>query len=201
MPNTSATGGYLLPQSNNGINDEMLRVFLQGVVVGTTGLPGNMVRPRWQAEPPNIPAFGVDWASVGVMSRKRDVNAYITHRSIFDGQGNNTGSDFIHRTEVLDVLCSFYGPNCEQNSELMAMGLEAGQNREVMQLAGYGLVSVDDAVMMADLVHERWLTRIDLPFQVRRAQLYQYPVLNLVGADVEIVDDTGAIDVTIQVRP
>jgi hypothetical protein len=200
MPNTSATGGYLTPTATNATEDQALRVFFQQLVSGITGIDGTLVRPRWQPEPPNIPPFGTDWAGIGVMNRKRDTNAYVTHRSVFDNDGNNIGTDFVHRTEVLDVLCSFYGPNCEAKAELLAMGLEVAQNREVMQLAGYGLVAVEDAIMMSDLVHERWLTRIDLQFQIRRAQLYQYPVLDLIGADATIDEDGEGIDKTIIVR-
>lgn len=196
---TSATGGYLIPSASNATEDEALRVFFQQMVSGITGMPGTMVRPRWQPEPPNIPAFGTDWAAIGVTKRTRDVNAYIKHVSQKDSNGNNIGTDFVHRTEVLDVLCSFYGPKCEANSELLAVGLEVDQNREVMQLAGYGLVCVEDATMMADLQNDRWLTRIDLPFQIRRAQLYQYPVLDVIAAQGTIVEDSGGVNVTIQV--
>jgi hypothetical protein len=196
---TSATGGYLLATASNAIEDEALRVFFQQMVTGITGIAGTLVRPRWQPEPPNMPAFGTNWAAIGVTKRERDVNAYTTHRTTTDGQGNTINTDYTHRTEVLDVLCSFYGPNCESNSELLAMGLEVGQNREVMQLAGYGLVGVDEATMNADMWNDRWVTRIDLPFQIRRAQLYQYSVLNVVAAQATIVDDSGAVNATIQV--
>lgn len=196
---TSATGGYLLATSSNEIEDESLRVFFQQLVSGIVGMAGNLVRPRWQAEPPQMPVFGSDWAAIGVTKRTRDVNSYTTHRTTTDGQGTTINTDYTHRTEVLDVLCSFYGPNCESNSELFAMGLEVGQNRETMQLAGYGLVGVDDATMMADLFNDRWITRIDLPFQIRRAQLYQYSVLNVIAAQGTIVDDSGAVNATIQV--
>jgi hypothetical protein len=192
MANTSATGGYIVPTSSNAIEDEDLRVFFQQMVSGITGMPGTMVRPRWQPEPPNIPPFGTNWAAIGVTKKTRDVNSYTKHVS-------ESGSDFVHRTEVLDVLCSFYGPSCEGNSELLAMGLEVDQNREAMQLAGYGLVCVEDATMMADLQNDRWLTRIDLPFQIRRAQLYEYPVLDLIAAQGTIVEDIGGVNVTIQV--
>jgi hypothetical protein len=197
--NTSATGGYLAPSASNAKEDEVLRVFFQQMVSGITGIDGTMVRPRWQAEPPNMPSFGTDWAAIGVMKRVRDVNAYVAHKSVSDVNGNNIGTDFVFRNEVMDVLCSFYGPNCEAKSELLAMGLEVDQNREVMQLAGFGLVCVEDAVMMADLFNERWVTRIDLPFQMRRAQLYQYPVLDLIAAQGTIVEGTQGVSDTITV--
>jgi hypothetical protein len=53
--------------------------------------------------------------------------------------------------------------------------------------------------MMADLFNERWVTRIDLPFQMRRAQLYQYPVLDLIAAQGTIVEGTEGVSDTITV--
>ena len=196
---TSATGGYLIPSATNAKEDETLRVFFQQMVAGITGIDGTMVRPRWQSEPPNMPQFGSDWAAIGVTKRVRDTNAYVTHRDTIDENGNNIISDYVYRNEVMDVLCSFYGPNCEAKSELLAMGLEVDQNREVMQLAGFGLVCVEDAVMMADFFNNREVTRIDLPFQMRRAQLYQYSVLDLVAAEVTIIEDIEGVSDTITV--
>jgi len=196
---TSATGGYLIPSATNAKEDETLRVFFQQMVAGITGIDGTMVRPRWQAEPPNMPQFGSDWAAIGVTKRVRDTNAYVTHRNTIDENGNNIISDYVYRNEIMDVLCSFYGPNCEAKSELLAMGLEVDQNREIMQLSGFGLVCVEDAVMMADFFNNREVTRIDLPFQMRRAQLYQYSVLDLVAAEVTIIEDIEGVSDTITV--
>lgn len=186
---TSATSGYLVPLTTNGeLNDEPLRVFFQQLIAGVTNLPGNMVRPRWQPEPPNMPAASVNWCAIGVVSRERDVNALVTH------QGD---SDLVYRTEILSVVATFYGPQCEQLSELFAMGLEVAQNREVMQQAGYGLVEVQNAVMMAEQYNERWITRVDVDFKVRRAQLYQYPVLDLEGATGTITATDGVSTITV----
>jgi hypothetical protein len=67
-PPNSASGGYLVPVSPLPLDDEELGRRLSNVVAGVTGIPGNLVRPRWQKNPPPIPDEGVDWVAVGVTS-------------------------------------------------------------------------------------------------------------------------------------
>jgi hypothetical protein len=190
--NTSATGGFLSPTTINGeLNDQGIHRFLQQIVVGVTGMLGASVRPRWQPEPVNIPDFGIDWAAIGIVSRTRDAFAAVIHMK--DVSGTYDGIDVVYRNQILEIMCSFYGPDAEANSELFAMGMQVAQNRETLLAAGYGLISVDDAVTTSDLLHDRWVPRIDVTFRVRRSQKYVYPVFNLLGAQATITDDTGAV--------
>jgi hypothetical protein len=193
MPNDSSTGGYLSPTSTGGDrNDQALNRFLQQVVVGIVGLPGNMVFPRWQDEPPNVPDHGVNWASIGRSSRKRDGFSATIHNPN-DNEGN--GSSTVVRNQIIQVLCSFYGPNAEANSELLAMGLEVRQNREVMQLAGYNLIGgAGDSVIAPAKIKNRWTYRVDIPFAVRAQQKYTYPVLNVENVQVTTVADDGSTE-------
>jgi hypothetical protein len=188
MANDSSTGGYLVPSSTGGdLNDLALAIFLQQIVVGICGLPGNMVRPRWQPEPPNIPDFGTNWAAIGPGTRKRDPFSATIH----DPSGD--GSSTVVRNRTMEILCSFYGPQAETNSELLAMGLEVSQNRELMQLQGFNIVSgAGDSIIVPILIKQRWQYRVDLPFTVRQQQKYTYPILNLEGAEATFtVDDAG----------
>jgi hypothetical protein len=188
MPNDSSTGGYLVPSSNNDLNDKALAQFLQQVVVGIVGLPGDLVRPRWQAEPPNIPDFGTNWASIGPGSRKRDAFSSVIPNP---AAGNVT----VIRNRTMDILCSFYGPAAETNSELLAMGLEVPQNRSVMQLLGFNIISgAGDSTPVPFQQKGRWQYRFDIPFTVRQQQKYVYPILNLTGAQVQMnAQGDGAI--------
>lgn len=177
MPNTSATGGYLSPSSINGdLNDSALADFLQTVVVGITGLDGSFVRPRWQVEPPNKPALGTNWVGLGVHSRKPDGFPY-----------ERVGR--LYRQEILGILCSFYGPNSEANAELLSLGFQVDQNLEAMKLQGFGLIEVDDPLSVPELVHERYVYRVDLGFRLRRVQIYDYSVLTLSGAQVDVKNE------------
>lgn len=191
MANDSSTGGFLSPVAGTApLEGQALNRFLQQFVVGITGLPGNMVRPRWQPEPPDIPAFGTDWASIGVTGREADTFASEIHNPA----GN--GSDTVYRQELLEVLVTFYGPNADQYASYLREGVSVAQNREVLQQNAFGLVSVGDLVTVPELIKNRWIYRVDLPITFRRAIEYIYPVLNLESAEFDLNTDSGISEST-----
>lgn len=193
MPsNDSSTGGYVVPSSTGGdLNDAALAQFLQQIVVGIVGLPGPMVRPRWQAEPPNIPDFGTNWAAIGPGQRDRDTFSAQVHNPA--GQGSTT----VIRNRTLEILCSFYGPLAETNTELLAQGLEVSQNREVMQLAGFNLIGgASKPIIVPVLIKQRWQYRVDTNFMLRQQQKYTYPILNLEGAQATLTAEEGTKDLS-----
>lgn len=197
MPNDSTTGGYIQPTELDPVgNDQALRRFLQQIVVGITGLPGNVVLQRWLPEdtnmpdgpPPNNPGAGVNWAAIGVKERTPDTFVYEGHMGAV---GETPGYDIVYRNEILDTLCSFYGPACEQNSELFFMGLGVAQNREAMQLSGFGFVEAKPGIAVPAQIKNQWLFGIDVSFKVRRGLQWKYPVRDLAGAVATINYDTG----------
>jgi hypothetical protein len=195
MPNTSATGGYLQPTVILDKNDQELHRFLQQLVSGITGIEGALVRPRWQAESVTAPDFTQDWVAIGEIRRTPDFNT-----NDFSSSSVSPIPDSKYRNEVLEILCSFYGPNAEQKSELLSIGFQVDQNREQMQLNGFGLVGVEDAVILPALVHSKWRYRVDLNFRIRRAQEYTFGILDIVAADILIKDDSGAVNLDVDVN-
>ena len=111
MANTSATGGYLSPDvvspplEGDDLDDEF-----QEAVVGITGLAGSLVRPRWQPGNPKQPEPTVDWCAIGITTQTPDATPHIQH----SGAGN--GKDTLKRHELINVLCTFYGPNSKRNA-------------------------------------------------------------------------------------
>lgn len=191
MSTSSAIAGYLTsvttqPDGSVELNDVALDVFLQTLVAGVTGLPGALVRPRWQAEPPNIPDASTTWAAVGVQSITADIFATVQHRS------TGEGFDVVYRNEELSVLATFYGPQARTAAEQLSIGLQVYQNLEQLMLQGYGLIEVQTAIAMPELVHERWLIRVDVPVRLRRAHQYTYAVLNLLSAMGSFTSTDGA---------
>jgi len=186
MSNTSATGGYLAPTTPAPLDDDALDDFFAVLVCGITGLDRNLVRPRWQPEPPPEPAIGVNWCAIGVMDSEPDAGAWIRHRPAGDG------SDDMQRHETLNVLASFYGPSASGNAARLRDGLALPQNREVLQLSGMGFVENGRAVLLPDLVNQQWRRRVDLPMSFRRQVSRTYPVLNLLSAEGEIATDPAA---------
>jgi hypothetical protein len=177
MPNNSTTGGFLAPTSTGGdLNDAALQDFLQTIIVGIVGLPGNLVRPRFQDEPPNPPDYGTDWCAIGPGTRQRDPFSAVIQ--------NSTNTKVIRNRE-LEILASFYGPQAETNGELLAMGFEVPQNREALQYAnaawtGFNLISgVRGPVIAPALIKGRWYYRADYSFSIRQQQQYTYPVETL----------------------
>lgn len=185
MSNTSATGGYLVPSA--GVvpsEDDALDDAVQSAVAGITGLNGTLVRPRWQAVPPNQPSVDTSWAAVGVTRKTPDANAFIAH----DPTGE--GADKMQRHETIEVLVSFYGPAASANAARLRDGLSIAQNRDMIRTAtgptgvdvGMSFVSCGETIVVPDLVNTKWLRRVDLPLTFRRRIDRTYPVLNLLSA-------------------
>ena len=187
--NTSASGGYLLPAASPApLEGDALLAFLQGWMVGITGLPGQMVRPRWQTEPPDIPRAGTCWAALGVQQRPSDEYPY--------NAWNSQASAFVlWRQETLVVLTSFYdtgvGGQADYYAALFRDGTAIAQNREALTLAGFGLVLATTPVTVPSLLKLRWLYRVDLEVTLRRQITRSYPVDTFVAAEGDVYTDGG----------
>lgn len=186
MSNDSSTGGYLAPSASPApIEGQTLNRFLQQIVVGITGLDPTLVRPRWQPEPPNMPAIDATWVAIGITNRKADTFAAI----IRDPTGD--GADTVQRHEEFDLLCSFYGPSADDTASLLREGLSIAQNREPLGLADMGLVGVSDTITAPSLVNDRWQYRLDMTVTIRRQIRRTYPVLNVLSAGITVTTDTA----------
>ncbi|MBC7074663.1 MAG: hypothetical protein H5T98_01045 [Syntrophomonadaceae bacterium] len=187
MANTSATGGYLSPGSTAPLDDEALDRFFNGVISGVTGITSSLVRPRWQPDPPNMPARNTNWIAQGVTERKDDGVAW----QEFD---ESTQIFTICRNQELINLVSFYGPNASATEALLRDGLSLDQNREYMNSQGIALVRVGDPKNAAMQINEQWTKRIDVQITFRRLISRTYPVLSLLAGAVQIQTDTGLIE-------
>lgn len=176
MPNTSATGGYLVTTTTAPAYDGDLDRLIQQMVVGITGLAGTMVRPRWQPTPPKQPEPSVDWCAIGVQSVTPDDGPAIVH----DGTGN--GTDTVNRHEDIEFAASFYGPHGLANATLLRDGFSLPQNTEAIGAAGLLYVGTSMITPAPALVNEQWVRKYDLRFTLRRHVSRTFPVLNLLSA-------------------
>lgn len=171
---TSASGGYLLPQEQvspfGGISFEQ---FIQTVFVGVSGLPGELVRPKWQKNPPKQPDIDVNWLAIGLSEDDADTNAYTG----VDAAGNNQ----FMRMEELTVQCSFYGPLAHEYMRIVRDGFQIPQNFAALQSANMGFVSTGKALRVPDLVNERWVNRWEMSVVLRRQDMRVYPILDFVS--------------------
>ena len=197
-PNSSASGGYLVPAASPApLEDQALLRFFQQMVVGITGLPGNMVRPYWQAEPPDVPNAGVAWAAFKITKRPNDEYPFVGRNPY----GADDGADHLQRHELLEILTSFYdtgvtgvsnsGGSADYYSALFRDGLAIAQNREPLFNIGYGLVRMGEPVTVPVIFKLRWQNRVDLEWAVRREIDRSYPVETLVAAQGDLYTDGG----------
>jgi hypothetical protein len=163
------------------VNDDNLDDFLQAYIVCLTAMEGPTVRPRWQAEPANLPTVGTNWAAFGVTAESSDVFAAVQHHS-----ADGAGFDEMQRQQEMEVLVSFYGPNARALAQLFRDQLQIGQNREPLTLQDMGLIETGDVLHVPSLVNEKYLHRADINFRIRRRVVRQYPVLDLLVADIDL---------------
>lgn len=185
MANDSSTGGYLSPAVvSPPLEDDALTAIFQQMIVGITALPGNMVRPRWQPNPPKQPEPNVNWCALGISVQTLDDGPAIVHN------GAGSGSDTYIRHEQIDVLASFYGPAAMQNAQLLSDGLAIPQNLE--QLKAQDMNSVDTGPIRSapDLINEQWVRRYDIELTFRRKITRSYSVLNILTAQGTVQTNT-----------
>lgn len=173
---TSATGGYLLPKTTEKPPGNLtLMQFLQTVVVGVSGLPGSMVRPKWQVAPPKQPDIIDNWAAIGIKALTPSPNSYVG----LDEDDNNVS----YRQETIDLSCSLYGPDAVELSSLIRDGFQIQQNLEALTLANMGFVETTPALHIPDLVNGRFLNRLEMSIILRRQVRRTYSILPILSAN------------------
>jgi hypothetical protein len=176
MATSSQQSGYLRPTTSPVYNDPLDDI-LQAAIVGITGIPGSLVRPRWQPEPPQQPSFDTNWCAFGIVRSVVDAFAYEGH----DPAGEGTSS--VDRDELLYVLHSFYGPSSHAICEQFRDGFEIGQNRAELLASGVALVEVGEATVLPALLKEKWVKRVDVTVTYRRRTSRVYQVRTIQSAD------------------
>lgn len=179
---TSATGGYLAPLAAD-LDDDGLSDVLETAVAGITGLPGQYVRPRWQATPPTQPDPTVNWVALGILAGTPDYSPYIRH----DGTGDGTSTS--QRHEDFALMASFYGPGCRGLAAVLRDGLYIDQNRETLRANGIALVDIGAITAVPDLVNNQWINRCDVTVNFRRRVDRTYAVLNILSASGALLTD------------
>lgn len=186
MANTSATGGYLIPVTAPDDDDAFLD-FLQEVIVGITGLPGDLVRPSYQPDPPLRPAIDVDWCGFYVTNQNAQGHTYL-------GVNEDGLSSRMVRHEDFELFVRMYGPNCGKMAGMLRDGLELSQNREQLYLAGMSYRDYSGIVKLPELVNELWYSRADITLSMSRELNRDYSVLSFVAAQGLIVTENTTIE-------
>lgn len=183
MPNTSATGGYLISQTLP-VNDDGLADFMHDVIAGVTGISGANIRPAFQRNPPNRPSIAVNWCGFSIDNQIAEAGGAFMSMDV--GGASATQK----RHESFELKCVFYGPNCRGHAQALRDGLEVSQNREVMYLNGMSFSDSGPISQTSELVHEEWYLRADITLVFNRELDRVYPVLPFLGASGTIITET-----------
>jgi len=176
MSNTSATGGYVLPTTTQGLPGNLsLEQFIQTVLVGVSGIQGELVRPRWQVAPPKQPDIATNWMAFGVRESDPQANSYVWL--------NEDDKNVSSRHETLDVMCAIYGPKAMDYAGLIRDGFQIQQNLEALRKANMGFVNVGKTFHIPDLVNERFINRIEMSVFLRRQVQRTYPILPILSVN------------------
>lgn len=176
MSGASNIAGYMTPSATVGAFDDAFEDFLHDVLAGLAGIAGDLVRPLWQPNPPNLPGVSTNWLAFGVTAQRPEGNAYALH----DPAGN--GSDSLTRHEDVDVPIRAYGPNAMRTMGLIVDGLQLGQNREVLRANGVGVRSMGDIVAAPVMIKELWYRRRDATLRLTREIRRTYTNLSIASA-------------------
>ena len=180
----STAAGYLRPGTSPPYGNELEDVF-QRAIVGITGIPGNMIRPKYQPSPANQPGFDVDWCAFSVYVEPRMWNP---HKAVLPD-----GSYVVEGTEVLAVACSFYGPNYQALETSWRDGVHLGQNLDELVAQKIAFIEFDDPVVVPVLLKQQWVKKADVKATFHRWTSRTYPVLSLVDAPGTINSDGTSV--------
>lgn len=203
MSNTSATGGVLFPIGTLPLDDVELDAVFQTLAVGITELPGDLVRPRWQTAAdvpgnlggtPKQPEPGVNWCAIGVVNVKQSAGPWL----VYD---ENTNTELYWDHEELTVMATFYGPNCQSFMRLLRAGLNVPQNTESLLPYMIRYVGCGPIRTVPELVNQQWIRRQDISLEFRRKVIMTYGIENILISEIDLIDDTGAVDDVIIVPP
>jgi hypothetical protein len=166
---------YILPSSTVPIPRGLSLIqFIQTVFVGVSGLPGTLVRPKWQVEPPKQPDLSVNWMALGIAVAAPDANSYVG--------ANAEGATISQRHETLEISLDIYGPDSLETYGLLRDGFQVPTNLEALRTANMGFVEIAPARHIPDLIHERFIDRVVTSVFLRREIQRVYPIPTLLSA-------------------
>lgn len=172
----SASGGYITPSGGSAYDQDLEDIF-QAFIVGITSLSGDMVRPRFQTEPPPFPAVGEDWCAFAVKSITPDDGPY------FD-QKDETMDSIRH--EELTLFLSFYGDHGQTIANVLKDGLGIPQNITQLKAQKIKFIKVGEIITAPDFLNNQYVHRYDLTAVFKRKTLRTFAVKSFV--------DTGPIE-------
>lgn len=193
MAADSTASGYLRPTPPGPLYDDDLEDFFQAFVVGLTGFPGNLVRPRWQPDPPNLPSDDVDWIALGVAIVDRQWNSF----QKFHADIGPEGTYISEGNEVMEVFLSFYGPSHSAKRREFEDGLQISQNLDPLFAQRIKYIECRMPVSVPAILKNRWFMRSDIKVVFHRWVERVYPIKTFTSATVDINDEKHITHVSV----
>lgn len=162
------------------LEDQALENFIHDWIVGVTGLSGQLVRPRWQTEPGNLPDASATWVSFGAPEITAD-----PYQAEVDAT-RLLGYNEVRRHELLSYQIRFYGPEAGRWSAVFRDGCQVPVNREVLTLNGFGLVEAASMTKVPELVKDKWYNQVILTVVLRRQVVRRYSPGYLESAEISL---------------
>ena len=153
---------YTAPTSEPIYGDE-LDTLVQGIVRDLSGLTGDLVRPRWQPDPPRTPPLDVTWLAVAVTDIRRDYGRQIT-------------CSYIAHHEDVDVLVTAYGPRSMNVLTRVESGPRIPHNNAIIEAQGLYFKSSTSIIPIPERINNQWLKRYDITMTFRRRVEVEYDI-------------------------
>lgn len=177
MSNDSTTAGYLTPVGELPKYDKELEREISRWICGVSGLPANVVFPRWADPQPLIPRNGVTWCAFGITTMPRPVT--LANIQTTDEQSEQW------TWEKVTVICCFYGPQGAATATTFREGIYVAQNNAELNKTGLSLVSTTDVISAPELINNIWVRRYDLTATLSRKNIRIYNIKTIQSAPVQ----------------
>ena len=146
----SSSYGFLQASSTDALDDNALDRVLHDFWMGLTNLDATLIRPRWLAEPGNMPDINTNWLAHGIVERRDDV---FSSEVFVDGVGTK-----VWHNQEFDCLLSFYGPNAYATQAKVRDGFKLAQNRDYLHDNLLNIISIGAAKNAAFQINGKWLS-------------------------------------------
>jgi hypothetical protein len=176
---SSATGGPLIPSNLPPYGPDLDHI-LHDWLAGITVLDNTLIRPRWQPNPPALPAQNVNWLAFGVDTQTIDV---------YPQSVQNLTDATQTTTERLAISLSFYGPLAQINSAKFRSACYVAQNYESLKTQKIVFTEVSAITRLPELVNTTFYNRCDIQLLLSRQCDITYDIKTLTGASGNIYTD------------
>ncbi len=180
----STSSGFLRSTGNPPLNDDQLQDLLQTWFVGLVGIDPSLVRPRWQANPPDRPPAEINWLAFGIADRPGDWDGHVSHVA---ATTTSPAGDLLYANEELVIECSAYGPGSDAIRSAIWTGTKISQNLDLLRANGMGFIEVGQPRSFGERIKQIIIRRVDFRVRLRRAVGLLYSVQDLDSASASLI--------------